>query len=73
MNAIKSSWSEIELALIPCAYSTAENMPHRIGLGKERVLITGATGGVGSAAIQLASFRGAEINSALSEGILRAD
>ena len=73
VNAIKSSWSEIELASIPCAYSTAENMLHRVGLGKERVLITGASGGVGSAAIQLASFRGAEINSALSEGILRAD
>jgi NADPH:quinone reductase-like Zn-dependent oxidoreductase len=59
--AIKSNWSDIELASIPCAYSTAENMLHRVGLGKERVLITGASGGVGSAAIQLASLRGAEI------------
>ena len=67
--AIKSSWSDIELASIPCAYSTAENMLHRVGLGKERVLITGASVGVGSAAIQLE----AEINSALSDGILSTD
>ena len=59
--AIESSWSDIELASIPCAYSTAENMLHRVGLGTERVLITGASGGVGSAAIQLASLRGAQI------------
>ena len=59
--AINSSWSDVELASIPCAYSTAENMLHRVGLGKERVLITGASGGVGSAAIQLASLRGAQI------------
>ena len=59
--AVNTSWSDIELASIPCAYSTAENMLHRVGLGKERVLITGASGGVGSAAIQLASLRGAEI------------
>ena len=59
--AINSSWSDVELASIPCAYSTAENMLHRVGLGKERVLITGASGGVGSAAIRLASLRGAQI------------
>ena len=58
---IKSSWSDIELASISCAYSTAENMLHRVVLGKERVLITGASGGVASAAIPLASPRGAEI------------
>lgn len=58
---IDSNWSDIELASIPCAYSTAENMLHRVGLGSERVLITGASGGVGSAAIQLAKRRGAEV------------
>ena len=58
---IDSDWSDIELASIPCAYSTAENMLHRVGLGIERVLITGASGGVGSAAIQLAKRRGAEV------------
>ncbi len=59
--AIDCDWTDIELASIPCAYSTAENMLHRIGLGAERVLITGASGGVGSAAVQLAKRRGAEV------------
>ena len=58
---INSDWSDVELASIPCAYSTAENMLHRIGLGAERVLITGASGGVGSAAVQLAKCRGADV------------
>ena len=58
---IECDWSDIELASIPCAYSTAENMLQRIGLSAERVLINGASGGVGSAAIQLAKCRGAEI------------
>ena len=59
--AIDSDWSDVELASIPCAYSTAENMLHRVGLGAERVLITGASGGVGAAAVQLAKRRGAEV------------
>jgi len=58
---IECDWSDIELASIPCAYSTAENMLERIGLTAERVLINGASGGVGSAAVQLAKCRGAEI------------
>ena len=56
---IDSDWSDVELASIPCAYSTAEGMLHRVNLKKEKVLITGASGGVGSAAIQLAKRRGA--------------
>lgn len=59
--AVRSDWSDAELASIPCAYSTAENMLHRAGVGAERVLITGASGGVGSAAVQLAKRRGAEV------------
>jgi len=59
--AVNSDWSDIELASLPCAYSTAENMLTRASVGAERVLITGASGGVGSAAIQLAKRRGAEI------------
>lgn len=58
---IACGWSDVELASIPCAYSTAENMLHRSGCGAERVLITGASGGVGSAAVQLAKRRGAEV------------
>jgi NADPH:quinone reductase-like Zn-dependent oxidoreductase len=54
-------WTDVELASIPCAYSTAENMLHRVRLGAETVLISGASGGVGSAAVQLAGRRGATV------------
>ncbi|WP_089403264.1 alcohol dehydrogenase family protein [Geodermatophilus saharensis] len=59
--AVRSDWSDEELAAIPCAYSTAENMLHRAALGAERVLVTGASGGVGLAAVQLAKRRGATV------------
>jgi NADPH:quinone reductase-like Zn-dependent oxidoreductase len=59
---VACDWSDVELASIPCAYSTAEGMLHRAGVhAGERVLITGASGGVGLAAIQLAKRRGAEV------------
>ncbi len=59
---VKSPLSDAELASFPCAYATAENILTRIGVAAgERVLITGASGGVGSAAVQLAKRRGAEI------------
>ena len=59
--AVNCNWTDAELASVPCAYSTAENMLHRAGVGAERVLITGASGGVGSAAVQLAKRRGATV------------
>jgi len=59
--AVDCDWSDEELASIPCAYSTAEGMMHRANVGAERVLVTGASGGVGSAAIQLAKRRGAVV------------
>ncbi|MEP4649473.1 MAG: alcohol dehydrogenase family protein, partial [Ilumatobacter sp.] len=59
--AVDSDWSDVELGSIPCASSTAENMLRRAQVGAERVLITGASGGVGSALVQLASRRGAEV------------
>lgn len=59
--AVDCDWSDAELASIPCAYSTAENMLERAGVDAQRVLITGASGGVGSAAVQLAKRRGAEV------------
>ena len=58
---MRSDWSDVELAAVPCAYSTAENMLHRAGVGAERVLVTGASGGVGLAAVQLAKRRGATV------------
>jgi len=61
-HTIKSPFSDAELATFPCAYATAENLLGRSGVkAGERVLITGASGGVGSAGIQLAQQRGAEI------------
>lgn len=59
--AVDSGWTDAELASLPCAYSTAENMLHRADVGNETVLITGASGGVGSAAVQLAKRRGATV------------
>lgn len=60
--SVDCGWTDAELASIPCAYSTAENMLHRANLVEgERVLITGSSGGVGSAVVQLAKRRGAEI------------
>lgn len=59
--AVRCGWSDAELASIPCAWSTAENMLHRVGVGAETVLVTGASGGVGSAAVQLAKRRGATV------------
>jgi NADPH:quinone reductase-like Zn-dependent oxidoreductase len=57
---IRSHWSDAELATIPCAYGTAENMLERAGVATGgRVLVTGASGGVGSATVQLAKRRGA--------------
>jgi NADPH:quinone reductase-like Zn-dependent oxidoreductase len=58
---INCNWSDVELASIPISYSTAEGMLCRANIKKETILITGASGGVGSAAIQLAKVRGAKI------------
>ena len=58
---INSDWSDTDLGSIPCAYSTAEGLLHRVKLEKETILITGASGGVGSAAIQLAKLRDATV------------
>ena len=64
--AINCKWSDAELGSIPCSYSTAEGLLHRIKLKSEKIFINGASGGVGSAAIQLAKRRGAHITAQCS-------
>ncbi len=59
---VDCEWTDTELATIPCAYGTAENMIARAGVRPgSTVLVTGASGGVGSAAVQLAARRGARV------------
>ena len=68
---VNCDWSDAELASIPCAYGTAENMLHRAGLRRgERVVIAGASGGVGSAAVQLARRRGASVTAIVARSKL---
>lgn len=59
---VDCDWSDAELATIPCAYGTAENMLHRANVRSGNlVLVAGASGGVGSATVQLAKRRGARV------------
>jgi len=52
----------VELASFPCSYATAEHMLHRAGVIEGQwVLVTGASGGVGNALVQLAKRRGANV------------
>lgn len=70
---VESEWSDAELGSIPCAYATAENMIHRAGVGRgTRVLVAGASGGVGSAAVQLAKRRGAFVTAVAGRAKLDA-
>jgi NADPH:quinone reductase-like Zn-dependent oxidoreductase len=67
-HTITSPLTDIELASFPCSYSTAENLLTRSGVSQnERILVTGASGGVGSAVLQLARLRGARVIAVAAE------
>ncbi len=60
--AIDSPLSDAELATFSCSYNTAEGMLEKAGVkAADTVLVTGASGGVGGALIQLAKRRGATV------------
>jgi NADPH:quinone reductase-like Zn-dependent oxidoreductase len=59
-HVVQRDIDDAELATFCCAYLTGEHMLDRARLARgERVLVTGASGGVGSGLIQLARARGA--------------
>lgn len=63
-NTIKvnSNTSFVNLSTLPCAYQTAEEMQIRADVkSKDIVVVTGASGGVGLANVQLAKLRGAQV------------
>lgn len=61
-HPIKSNLSDAELATFPVAYITGEHMLNRAQLQPgETVLITGASGGVGSGLVQLSQIREARV------------
>jgi len=61
-HRIDTDLTYVELASFPCSYATAEHMLHRAGVIEGQwVLVTGASGGVGNALIQLAKRRGANV------------
>jgi alcohol dehydrogenase len=58
-----SPLSPVEIGAMPCAYGTALNLLTRAHVASgARVLVTGASGGVGLAAVQLAASLGAEVS-----------
>ena len=62
VHPIEVGLSDVELASFACSWSTAEHMLQRVRLGAgQTVAVTGASGGVGSALVQLAKRRGARV------------
>jgi len=59
-HLVETAMSDVELATFCCAYLTGEHMLQRAAVQPgERVLVTGASGGVGSGIVQLCRARGA--------------
>ena len=68
VHPIDSELSDAQLATFATSSMTAEGMLSRAGVKRgDRVMVTGASGGVGSALIQLANRRGAQTIGLASE------
>ncbi|MFT4745868.1 MAG: NADPH:quinone reductase-like Zn-dependent oxidoreductase [Nitriliruptoraceae bacterium] len=72
-----SPLTDEQLACLPIAYGTATGMLERAEVvAGDRIVVTGASGGVGLALVQLAAARGAEViavtNSAAVDAVRRA-
>lgn len=68
-HAIESDLSDAELATFPTAYVTSLRMLNRARVSAgETVLVTGASGGVGSGLVQLARLRGARVIALVGSG-----
>lgn len=62
VHPIDCDLSDAELATFACSWSTAEHMLHRVDLrAGQSIAVPGASGGVGSALVQLAKQRGARV------------
>ena len=62
VHPVESPLSDAELATFPCAATTAENLLTKAVVGADDVVIvTGASGGVGTTVVQLARARGAHV------------
>jgi NADPH:quinone reductase-like Zn-dependent oxidoreductase len=61
-HPITADISDVELAGLACSWSAAYHMLDRVALAAgQRIAVTGASGGVGSALVRLAALRGAEV------------
>lgn len=68
-HVVRTAMTDAELATFCCAYLTAEQMLDRARVtAGERVLVTGASGGVGSGLVQLCRARGAVPYAVVSAG-----